>query len=114
VRELTAPSPRRRIDERPLIRRLLPRPRPLLAGPPDLVRTGAESLLRAANGPASGSPDTGNRGRFRIHGPHLLSGGWWTRESRRVYHFLEAEEGPLYWIFYDEDRKRWYLQGRVE
>ena len=109
VRELDMPAPRETGD-RPLIRRLLPRPRPLLGGGPDLARRDADRLLREALGP-------GRRNAYddlRTHGPHLLSGGWWAGEQRRVYHFLEAARGPLLWVFYDEERGWWYLQGRVE
>ncbi len=126
------PAPPRRA---PLVRRLLPRPRPLRDGPPDLARTHPELLLRAAAGPVTGagrgaapqpqtraagpgprSPDDYGRtdDAPRLHGPHLLSSGWWDREQRRAYHFLESGDGQVLWIFYDEREQRWYLQGRVE
>jgi len=121
VEQLPTPAPLRldTDDARPLVRRLLPRPRPLLAGSPDLARRHGLRLLRAAAGPmnrhlnaatdsATSSPDV------QVHGPHLLSGGWWSREVRRVYHFLEDAHGQLLWVFYDEARGRWYLHGKVE
>jgi len=87
---------------RPLIRRLLARPRPLASdgrnGPGLPGRTGPDL--------PSGHP--------HLHGPYLLSGGWWRREVRRAYHFVEDAHGALWWVYYDQCRGRWYLQGWVE
>jgi len=88
-----------------LVRRLLARSRPLLSGPPDMLRTGGAALVRAAVG-------SGRVG--RADGPHLVSSGWWDREQRRAYHFVEADGGRLLWVYYDERERRWYLQGTVE
>jgi hypothetical protein len=55
------------------------------------------------------SPDSPCR-----HGPYFLSGGWWRREVRRAYHFVEDRHGALLWVYYDQQRRRWYLQGWVE
>jgi len=114
VTELAAPVPGREPDTeepRPLVRRLLPHPRPLLDGPADLARAGSEKLLRAANGPGGAGAA---HGVTRSCGPHLVSGGWWAGEQRRAYHFVEAEGGRLLWVYYDEQKQRWYLQGTVE
>jgi protein ImuB len=111
---LTPPAPTRpsATDEAPpLVRRLLPHPRPLLNGPPDLARTGSKRLLQAAVGPGGASPAAGTT---RVCGPHLVSGGWWAGEERRAYHFVEADGGRLLWVYYDEQQRRWYLQGTVE
>ncbi len=102
--ELPAPAPPR--GRAPMVRRLLPRPRPLLEGGADLARTSGEALVRAAAGPGSAPAEV------RDHGPHLLSGGWWAGETRRVYHYLEAEGGRVLWVFHEDGR--WYLQGMVE
>ena len=91
------------------MRRVLAHPRPLLAGPPDLARTGPEQLLRAAAGP--GGPVV-MREEVRSHGPHLVSTGWWCGEERRVYHFIEDAGGAILWVNFAAGR--WYLQGRVE
>lgn len=110
VTELAAPRPARLpAGETPLVRRVLARPRPLLAGPADLVRTGPEQLVRAAAGP--GGPAV-ERDEVRSHGPHLVSTGWWCGEERRAYHFVEAGEGAILWVYFSGGR--WYLQGRVE
>ena len=109
VTELEAPQPQPPKGPRPLVRRLLAKPRPLLVGPPDLARNRGEQLLRAAAGPGGGSV---TRDTVRTHGPHLLSGGWWAKEARRMYHFVEAKNGRILWVFHEDGR--WYLQGEVE
>ena len=50
----------------------------------------------------------------RIWGPYVISGGWWRREIHRSYYFLETLRGDILWVYYDEVRKRWFLQGQVE
>ena len=49
-----------------------------------------------------------------LHGPHIVSGGWWMREVHREYYFAETRHGELLWVFYDPDRQRWFLHGKVE
>jgi protein ImuB len=93
----TVAAPPRR---RPLIRRLLTLPRPLAGG----GRPGSASDHR---------PDLSSAA-LRQHGPYFLSGRWWQDEIRRAYHFVEDRRGALLWIYYDQQRGAWYLQGRVE
>lgn len=50
----------------------------------------------------------------RLHGPYVVSGGWWTREAHREYCFAETRRGDLLWLYYDRRRRRWFLQGHVE
>ncbi len=50
----------------------------------------------------------------RLWGPYRVSGGWWSREVRRDYWFVETERGDILWVFYDGVRRLWYWQGRVE
>ena len=45
---------------------------------------------------------------------HLVSGGWWVREVRRDYRFVDTARGETLWVYYDHRRGRWYVQGRVE
>ena len=45
---------------------------------------------------------------------HLVSGGWWIREVRRDYRFVDTARGETLWIYYDHGSGRWYVQGRVE
>jgi protein ImuB len=50
----------------------------------------------------------------RLHGPFVVSGGWWRRLVHREYHFAETKRGDVVWIYFDRRRRRWFLQGRVE
>ena len=45
---------------------------------------------------------------------YRINGGWWNREVRRNYRFVNSVQGEILWIFYDEQRKCWYCHGRVE
>jgi protein ImuB len=94
-----------------LVRRVLPRPRPLLGGGPDLILTDPGRLLRAATGPGAPADDGPAP---RAHGPFLVSGGWWSGEVRRAYHYLEADGGRVLWLFHAAAEQRWYLHGFVE
>jgi hypothetical protein len=93
------------------VRRVLPRPRPLLGGGPELIRTDPRQLLRAAGTP--GVPQRGEDA-LRAHGPFLVAGGWWSGEVRRAYHYLEAGGGRVLWLFHAPAEQRWYLHGFVE
>lgn len=94
-----------------LVRRVLPRPRPLVGGGPELIHTDPRQLLRAAGTP--GVPQQG-AGALRACGPFLVTGGWWSGEVRRAYHYLEAEGGRVLWLFHAPGERRWYLHGFVE
>ncbi len=107
--QLATPRPGPAVGRRPLMRRVLARPRPLLAGPADLARRQGERIVRAASGP--GAPPV-LREQVRTHGPYLLSGNWWGEEQRRTYHFVEARNGRLLWVYHSGGW--WYLQGMVE
>ncbi|MEM7391733.1 MAG: DNA polymerase Y family protein, partial [Verrucomicrobiota bacterium] len=48
-----------------------------------------------------------------VIGPHMISSGWWNRETARAYFFVRTRSGRWLWIFRDRNR-RWYLQGEVE
>jgi protein ImuB len=50
----------------------------------------------------------------RIVGPYVVSGGWWTHEQAREYHFAELRRGDCLWVYYDRQRRRWFCQGAVE
>jgi len=54
------------------------------------------------------------RPEFLQGGPYLVSGGWWQGEVRRRYAFARTGAGELRWVFFDERRGSWRLQGRVE
>ncbi|HEV2281589.1 MAG TPA: DNA polymerase Y family protein [bacterium] len=94
VTHMSSPRPRRP-ETRSLVRRIFARPVPLRAG--------------AVAEPA-------------VAGPFIVSGGWWAappredgvREAHRTYYFMEGAAGGLWWVFYDQVRRRWFLHGQVE
>ncbi|MFO0750658.1 MAG: DNA polymerase Y family protein [Myxococcota bacterium] len=89
----------------PLVRRLHPRAEPMPARPRDFRNDGWPSR----------DPDRGPI--VRMHGPYIVSGGWWQRpgsEVHREYLFAETTRGDLLWIYYDRRRRRWFEEGTVE
>ncbi len=96
LQRLEAPQVRPPTSPR-LVRRILDRPRLL----------------------APAAPDDHDRGRpipgvQELRGPHLVSGGWWQREQHREYWFAQTREGDVLWIYYDRQRRQWFLEGVVE
>lgn len=79
------------VENRPLVRRLYARPVPLPGG-----------IRRAA------------AGEKEVHGPYVVSGGWWTREVERSYYYVHSQEDGWLWIYKDHKRRRWFLHGEVE
>jgi protein ImuB len=61
-------------------------------------------------------------GEHAAGGPFIVSGGWWAAaprddgvsEAHRTYYFMEGPGGDVWWVFYDQARRRWYVQGQVE
>jgi protein ImuB len=49
-----------------------------------------------------------------LHGPYIVSGGWWGRETHRDYYFAETRRGELLWVYHDPNRRHWCLHGTVE
>lgn len=49
-----------------------------------------------------------------VIGPHLITGGWWMREIARAYYYVRTRSGRWLWIYHDQKRRRWYLQGEVQ
>jgi protein ImuB len=87
LKQVTLPRPRA-VALRTLVRRIFTKPVAL----PQEPRGVAESL----------------------HGPYVVSGGWWAREAHREYYFAETRRGDLLWLYYDRRRHAWFLHGRVE
>jgi protein ImuB len=87
---------------RPLVRRLLSRPRAL---PPQARQVRDDGWL--ISGLEQGAV-------VRIVGPYVISGGWWTHELHREYHFAELRRGDCLWVYYDRNRRRWFRQGAIE
>jgi protein ImuB len=38
----------------------------------------------------------------------------WRTEVQREYAFAEAKRGECLWLYYDRQRRRWFIQGAVE
>jgi protein ImuB len=92
-------------SQRPLIRRVLARPRLL---PPSSPQVRDDGWL--LNGLEHGAV-------VRVHGPFVVSGGWWAAgqsEVCREYHFAETRRGECLWIYFDRARRRWFQHGAVE
>lgn len=91
----------RRVHARPLIRRILGTPWPL----PSRPRHEPDGWL--VTGLEGGAAQ-------EILGPYVVSGGWWRRAIHREYHYIRTDKGRWLWVYYDRERRRWYLQGEVE
>jgi len=83
-------NPPPKTEKRTLVRRIFAKPVPV---PP---------LRRARDGGWS------------VSGPYVCSGGWWAQEVHREYYFAETRNGELLWLFYDRQRRQWFLHGKVE
>ncbi|MYE44009.1 MAG: DNA polymerase Y family protein, partial [Acidobacteria bacterium] len=50
-------------------------------------------------------------------GPFRVSGGWWRllsgRPVSRDYFFVRLKRGDVCWVFFDRERRSWFLEGRV-
>ncbi|MSP71449.1 MAG: DNA polymerase Y family protein [Myxococcales bacterium] len=99
--ELRAPEAKTR-PPRVLQRRLLAKPLRLKPVPRHLRDDGW-----VPHDPAAGAV-------VKLHGPYAISGGWWSQEQSREYHFAETKRGDLLWVYYDRKRRNWYLHGWVE
>ena len=86
---------------RPLVRRVYTRPielRSQLRHEPDGWIVG-----RMQDGPVE-----------EVIGPHIITGGWWSKEVSRAYYYVRTHSGRWYWIYNDQVKRRWFLQGEVE
>jgi len=98
--ELQAPKPR--LIRRTLVRRMKLPPFPL----PHRPRHEEDGWQ--LRGRADASVDD-------LKGPYVLSGGWWRGGSIcREYYFARTRREEWLWVFRDANRRRWFLQGRVE
>lgn len=90
------------VAQRPaLVRRILPRPVPLPGWPRE---PGQWKYDRAPSADAL----------VALHGPYVVSGGWWGGEQRRDYYLAETRKGGMLWLYHDRRRGRWFRQGWVE
>lgn len=125
------PSRRRPTLVRRIYDRPLPLPLPRSTGRSSRIgsenRIGNENRIRGENRDRNGDrndPETwllraAERGPIRsFAGPYRIDGGWWRRLSGRPlvrdYYFVRLRRGEVCWIFYDRERRSWFLEGRVE
>jgi protein ImuB len=98
--ELAEPHPRE-VSMRPLIRRIYHPAREL----PGCDRRDPDGWL--ITGVSEGPVE-------EVIGPHIVSGGWWIKEITRAYYYVRTRRGRWLWIYHDDKRRRWYLQGEVQ
>jgi protein ImuB len=101
IERLQIPQPRP-VEARALVRRVFARP---LVLPPAPRPSRDDGWLISGVVRGSVSDQTG---------PYILSGGWWVREVRRDYYYVETRRGELLWVYYDRRRRGWFQHGRVE
>lgn len=101
IEHLQIPQPRP-VEARALVRRVFARPQALPPAPRPSHDDGwlISGVVRGAVADQAG--------------PYILSGGWWVREVRRDYYFVETRRGELLWVYYDRRRRGWFQHGRVE
>lgn len=99
--ELPVATVNEAVETRPLVRRMLLKGELL---PPRPTREPDGWLVR---GERSGPVKS-------VHGPFLVSGGWWRQDVQRHYFFLEMQNGEVLWCYFDAIRRRWVQQGAVE
>lgn len=87
------------VTARPLVRRIFAQPRDL--GADFTPKTDALAKAR------SPKPEA-------VVGPFTIAGAWWNGGVWRDYYFTPAENGNLWWVFFDHRRQRFFLQGCVE
>lgn len=100
LRQLSAPNPAP-VACRPLVRRIYTPPVEL--PPRDRHEPDGWLIAGVAEGPVE-----------EVLGPYFVSGGWWLRETARAYHYVRTRSGRWLWIYHDQKRRRWFLQGEVQ
>jgi protein ImuB len=101
LEKMQPPHPPPPPEHRTLVRRLYPKPQPL----PSRPKHEPDGWLLS---------DWRQGSVVKLWGPFRLTGGWWVREVRRDYYYVETERGDLLWVFFDAVRRRWFLQGVVD
>lgn len=105
-------SPRPADESRPvLVRRILAEAKPIARLPAEFLAASATAQPPAA--PATAQPPAASCAPAAL-GPYELSGGWWQGPYRREYYYLNSRGGRLLWIYFDEPKARWLVQGVVE
>ena len=97
---------------RSLVRRFFVHPRRL----PSRLRHEPDGWLRdAQQGPDGWMLRGAQHGHVvHLHGPYVVSGGWWRTPVLREYYFARTRDDAWNWIYYDRHRRAWFLHGEVE
>lgn len=48
-----------------------------------------------------------------LWGPYILESDWWSQKLTRKEYYLRDQKGFMRWVFFDGQKKRWFLQGAV-
>jgi len=70
-------------------------------------------LVHAVRRIFSRAHDVGAPRGMYVASPFWVSGGWWSCEVRRAYHYIDDESGTLDWVYFDERKGCWRRQGIV-
>ncbi|HCE01975.1 MAG TPA: DNA repair nucleotidyltransferase [Acidobacteria bacterium] len=89
------------VSPRPLVRRFFRHPRRL---PARLRHEPDGWMLRGAQ----------HGHVIHLHGPYVVSGGWWRTPVLREYYYARTRDDAWSWIYYDRHRRAWFLHGEVE
>ncbi len=46
-----------------------------------------------------------------VSSPQKIASNWWSNCEARDYYIAEHENGSVYWIFFDQIKRLWFLQG---
>ena len=46
-----------------------------------------------------------------INGPDRISSHWWSKLQSRDYYLARQNNGRLLWLYFDRDKRNWYLHG---
>ena len=100
LEQVARPTPHQ-VSVPPLVRRLFTQPRRL----PSRLRHEPDGWM--LRGVQHGHV-------MRLHGPYVVSGGWWRTAVHREYYFARTRDDAWSWVYYDRRRRAWFLHGTVE
>ena len=46
-----------------------------------------------------------------ISSQEKITSYWWKKNVARDYFLAEHEDGTIYWVFFDQVKKQWFLHG---
>lgn len=53
-------------------------------------------------------------GSWKLKLAEKVAAEWWSAGGKRTYYVATTPHGDRYWIFRDEDQKRWFIQGTFD